>query len=445
MEGTHTSPLLLPSTLLELLSNTVFFNNLLPYLSLSSIVHLARTSHGYRDLLLNTPETFRYVDLSRCRGAYMPIISRIDSGGHSWRAERMDEALTEDEFYAGPLRGVLGKLRRLQVLANVHTLVLDGLASMTTDLVSEILTSKDYSVRLLSIRRCVNVNQYKLQRLLSYICRPSRPAGTPQLQGLYVFTDPVPQLPSLSVPGVLAIDGAQLGAAPTEKASAVSKLESWYAANGQLSQQGHKQRSSWEETLRICKGIIWFDAIPCTHMHAAMSDVLHRHPRRDELDSKPGVSTIATIALGPTGCSGCARAPEGAPIWGQSELSEFPLLWPPPHSGRLVDAVRPPVRHNGTTQEPSQRLIVSCSWCMDNRHCESCHKWWCIDCYNPKQNSGLQTLEQLRDAGMDMYLSGRELITPNAANNVKVFNGFCVESCLVGEWMAGAGGGGMWG
>ena len=357
----------------------------------------------------------------------------------------MDEALTEDEFYAGPLRGVLSKLRRMQILMNVQTLVLDGLASVTIDLINEIVTSKDYNIRLLSIRRCLNVNQSKLQQLLSYICRPTRPEGIPRLQGIYVFTDPIPQLPSIDNIGVTMTDGAQLGAVPIEKGSLVNLAESWYAPNGQILKYGHKQRSSWEETLQICRGIIWFDAVPCTHMHAAMSNVLHDSPRRDELNDKPGVSTIATIALGPDGCTGCGRAPEGAPFWGQSDFSDFPLMWPPPHSGKLVDAIRPPARYHAATGELRQRLIVACSWCMDNRYCESCHKWWCADCYCSKKNTGFQTLEQLREVGMDMYLSGKELVGANPGNNVKVFNGFCVDSCLVGEWMAGAGGGGMWG
>ena len=445
MDGEGNTSVYLPQTLLEFLSNSIIFNNLLPYLPLSSIFRLSHTSHAFRNLLLDTPDTFRYVDLSKCRGAYVPFMAKIDSGGRSWRAERMDEALTEDDIYAGPLRGVLSRLQRMQTLISVQTLVLDGLASITNDLINDIVTSRDYNVRLLSVRRCLNVNQSKLQQLLSYICRPTRPKGTPRLQGIYLFTDQIPHLPSIDKIGVTMTDGAQLGAVPTEKSSLLNRAESWYAPNGRILQQGHKQRSSWEETLQICKGILWFDAVPCTHMHAAMANGLHEHPRREELRGKPGVSTIATIALGPDGCTGCGRAPEGAPVWGENDMSDFPLLWPPPYTGKLVDAVRPPVRYDITTGEPCQRLIVACSWCMDNRHCESCHKWWCSDCYNPKQNTGFQTLEHLREVGMDMYLSGRELLGVNPGNNIKVLNDLCVENCLYGEEMAGAGSGGMWG
>jgi hypothetical protein len=429
----------LPPTLQDLLSNTVILNNTIPYLPLSSIFRLSRTSTSFRDLVHTSPDVFRYLDLSACKGPYIPWISRIDTGGHSWRAERMDENLTEDEFYAGPLRGVISKLRRSHILSKVNALVLDGLASVTSDLLHEIVTSPEYNVRLLSIRRCVNVNEGKLQQLLTYICRPSRPEGTPRLQGLYFFTDPIRHLPSKQTHGVTTSEGAQLGAAPLEKASASSVHDYWYTPIGQLLVRGHKVPTPWEQTLNACQGIIWFDAVLCTHMHADMRSVAHK--------DSPEFSAMATIALGPGGCASCSRAPTDAPVWGQSVLKDFPLLWPPPHSGTLVDAVRPPPRpslRNGEVRP--QRLVVSCSWCMDNRHCESCYRWWCADCYDPKRNKNFQTLEHLREAGVDDYLSGRELsLSQSLDQNIKVFNGLCVQNCLVGEWMAGAGGGGMWG
>ena len=430
---------LLPHTLLDLLSISCILNSIVPYLPLSSIFTLTRTSKSFRDLVLSSPDVFRYIDLSSCRGAYIPWISRIDTGGNTWRAQRMDENLTEDEFYAGPLRYVLGRLRRTQILKCVQSLVLDGLASVTSDLLHEIVTSPDYNVRLLSIRRCVNVNEAKLQQLLTYICRPSRPEGTPRLQGVYFFTDPIRHLPSKQNLGVTTTEGAQIGAAPLEKATATTMSDYWYAPLGQLLVRGHKVPTSWEQTLNTCKGIIWFDAILCTHMHADMESVAHK--------DSPEFSAMATIALGPEGCSGCGSGPKDVPVWGQSDLKEFPLLWPPPHSSKLIDAVRPPPRQPAQDGKPRpQRLIVSCSWCMDNRHCESCHRWWCADCYDLKRNKNFQTLEHLREAGVDEYLSGRELsITQHLDQTMKVFNGLCVSNCLVGEWMAGAGGGGMWG
>jgi hypothetical protein len=53
------------------------------------------------------------------------------------------------------------------------------------------------------------------------------------------------------------------------------------------------------------------------------------------------------------------------------------------------------------------------------------------------------------DAGLNYLPSGDELpytvITPQKSASVKVLNNLCVENCLVGEMMAGAGNSGMWG
>ncbi|EXJ66947.1 uncharacterized protein A1O5_10142 [Cladophialophora psammophila CBS 110553] len=458
----------LPPSLLDVLSNSIILDNTLPYLPLSTIFALARTSRSLRELFLRTASVFRYVDLSKCRGAYVPpnLLSRIDSGGHSWRAERMDENLTEDEFYAGPLRGVLARLGKMKVLQNVQTLVLDDLASVTVDLINDIVTRSEYNVRLLSIRRCLNVNQFKLQQLLCHLCRLSRPEGTPRLQGLYVFTPPS----SLSqeqafdfshafhynfdTVGTIDPEGVQLGGhAPTNGGARSRDVEPWYDASGHVISQGRAARTSWEETLQTCQGIISFDAVLCTHMHADMASVLHPASREYLTDNKPGIPPLASVALGPRGCASCGRSPHGAPVWGESDLRAFPLLWPPPHTGKLVDAVRPPLRLAEDGRILPQRLIVSCTWCLTNRHCDSCHQWWCADCYNPERSKRLAYVENLEHPGGPNLTSrmdrGEDLTPPGGflANSdpLKVFNGLCVETCLVAKCTAGASGGGAGG
>ncbi|KAI1618144.1 hypothetical protein EDD36DRAFT_23072 [Exophiala viscosa] len=412
----------LPTSLLDLLSNSLILENTVPYLPLSAIFALSRTSHSFRELLLRTTSVFRYVDLSKCRGAYVSpnLLTRIDVGGNSWRAERIDENLTEDEFLSGPLRGVLSNLRRMKVLANIQTLVLDGLSSVTNDLINDIVTSPEYNIRLLSIRKCLNVNEAKLQQLLRHLCRPSRPEGTPRLQGLYFFS-----LPALtprqkenelrySSSGVTTSQGAQLGAAQFDDLFVVDGVDRWYAPSGRIMVQGYVQRSPWEETLLACAGIISFDAILCDHMHEDMAPVLHPASRDYLAEIKAGIPPLATFALGPGGCAGCGRAPHGAPVWGVSDPREFPLLWPPPCNGRLVDAVRPPTKVMDDGSILPQRLIVSCTWCLTNRHCDNCHRWWCSDCYNPTTSKKLSDLERLDRAGLS-YLPSREELSGGAS------------------------------
>ena len=450
----------LPLSLLDLLSNTLIFDIVIPQLSLLSIFALSRTAKPYRSFVQQNPRFFRHVDLSRCRGAYIPpSLTRVDSGGHSWRSQRMDEHLTEDDIYSGPLRGVLSKLSKTVSLKYVHVLVLDGMASVTSDLVSEILMDSKYDVWILSVIGCVNLNPRKLQQLLCYLCRPSRPEGGPRLKGLYCFgTEKRPNRKALmsigssTFTGVTSSEGAQLGGQPVSLQSSDSaSSDPWYAHTGRVLSDGFAQRSPWEETLQVCKGIIAFDAVLCTHMHQDMKPFLHHASSEYLAEYKPTVAPLASVALGPGGCAACHRAPRGAPVWGESDIMEFPLLSPPPASGRIADAVRPPpVSKSNRETTPQQRLIVSCTWCLTNRHCESCHRWWCGSCYNTGKSTKIQQLETFVSL-TGLYLpQGHELETEGTPGqgkwgNIKVFNGLCVKNCLVGEMMAGAGSGGMWG
>jgi hypothetical protein len=450
----------LPLTLLDLLCNFLIFDNVVPRLSLSSVFALSQTGQVYRSFVRQNHRFFRNVDLSCCRGAYSsPSLTRIDTGRQSWRAQRMDEHLTEDDIYSGPLRGVLSKLSRTVPLTFIHVLVLDGMASVTSDLVSELLLDSRYDVWMLSLIGCLNLNARKLQQLLCYICRPSRPEGSPRLKGLYYFgtekhssRKALMSIASATYTGVTSSEGAQLGSQPVPVPSShPTYSDPWYTPTGRILSNDFAQRSPWEETLQVCKGIIAFDAVLCTHMHSDMAPFLHHASGEYLAEYKPTVAPLASVALGPSGCAGCGRAPQGAPVWGESDILEFPLLYPPPSSGQIGDAVRPPPLSKSDRETTSrQRLIVSCTWCLTNRHCESCHRWWCGACYNTNSSAQIQQLESIvRETGV-WAPQGAELEkvdTPGQGKrgNIKVFNGLCVANCLVSEMMAGAGSGGMWG
>lgn len=273
------------------------------------------------------------------------------------------------------------------------------------------------------------------------------------MKGLYYFgTEKQASRKSLMSPGsttytgVTSSEGAQLGSLPV-----AGRSDPWYAPTGRVLSDGFAQRSPWEETLQVCKGIIAFDAVLCTYMHQDMAPFLYHASGEYLAEYKPTVAPLATVALGPGGCAGCGRAPQGTPVWGESDIMDFPLLRPPPSSGRIADAVRPPSLPTSDHQtHRRQRLIVSCTWCLTNRHCESCHRWWCGSCYNTNKSMKMQQLETFVNlTGLYLPQSG-ELETDGTAGqgkgvNIKVFNGLCIDNCLVGEMMAGAGSGGMWG
>ncbi|KAK3064505.1 hypothetical protein LTS18_006627, partial [Coniosporium uncinatum] len=211
----------MPLPLLNLLSNSLVLRQTAPYLDVRSILALSATSRDFRTVLYTSRDAFRHLDLSPIKSAAIDS-APIDTGGISWRAERMDEGLTEDEFYSGPLMGIFSKLARKQVLRNVSILILDGL-SVPADMIKEIITEDRFNVRILSIREAKHLNERKLRQTLRYAVRPTRPAGTPRLKGMYVFglmdsATPQPshirERPPTQIPtgsGVMYAQGAQIG------------------------------------------------------------------------------------------------------------------------------------------------------------------------------------------------------------------------------------------
>ena len=202
----------------------------------------------------------------------------------------------------------------------------------------------------------------------------------------------------------------------------------------------------WEETLHVCSSLIAFHAVSCTHMHNEMapfrSDAMNAY-----LNGNAMTRPIATYALGSKGCAGCGGAPEGAPVWGQSDVTAFPLVSPPPFSGQLIDAVRPPLPTG--EGEATQKLVVSCTWCLSDRHCQSCHRYWCGKCYDPQRRKRALELEAQAEQHDDHDLDGsisEELrrASEGGGSTIKVYNGLCTQYCAFSEDLA-AGNGGMWG
>ena len=81
---------------------------------------------------------------------------------------------------------MFSNLRKRNILQDVQTLILDGLA-VPADLVTETITNESFNVRILSLRNVQHSNERKLQQALLYAIRPSRALGTPTFQGLYLF------------------------------------------------------------------------------------------------------------------------------------------------------------------------------------------------------------------------------------------------------------------
>ncbi|KAH7088294.1 hypothetical protein FB567DRAFT_441592 [Paraphoma chrysanthemicola] len=381
-----------PTSLADLLSNTLILRQTAPYLPIRSVCALAKTSRSLRLVIRQSPEAFRFLDLSPIKSAICPIDEPLDSGGNNWRQERMDESLTEDDFYSGPLRGIFSRLEQQHLLRNVNTLVLDGL-SVTAEFVKELMTEERYNVRILSIREVKHLNERKLQQYLRYAVRPTRPAGTPRVKGIYIFgprdpepvtTQPKKRSPSPVSRGVMSSQGAQIGAEWNQKSTTALNAalartdDKWFQSSGRMMVK--RPSSDWAEILQACEGIIAFDAVLCRGPRHDPSKAYIREGSAGSI-SHPAAflrPAVATVALGPSGCESCHTCPEGPAIMGDSPLSHFPLLSPVPLHWSSVRAAQLPHSLDGSRPPP---LFVRCEDCLKGRWCERCHKWWDEDCY----------------------------------------------------------------
>lgn len=440
----------LPVSLIDLLGNSLILRQTAPYIPVRGLLALSATCKTLRDVINGQSEAWRHVNLTSISAAKIDS-SPIDVGGVSWRAERMDESLTEDDFYAGPLRGIFGRLQQKCILRYVQTLMLDGL-SVPADLVREIIAEDRYNVKILSLREAKNLNQTKLQQILRYVVRPTRSTGTPKLKALYFFGDKdaarfsigqQQRLEGSQGLGVMASEGAQIGAewnheSLSELTTSLSDEEmKWYNATGRALKA---PLSGWAETLQCCKGLITFDAVLCNG------------PRHDitKVESKDFLQpTIATVALGSDGCETCHTCPEGPAVFGQSSGFTLPLLGPPPSHASTVRAAQLPQIREADGSYP--KLILRCEDCLRGRWCERCNRWWCENCYEePTSRIHLRTEMQQTELREELRQNGWNGVTADGRVGgrgppVKVYSKLCVEHCLVSEMMSGAGSNGMWG
>jgi hypothetical protein len=439
-----------PLTLVDLLSNSLILRQTAPYLPVSAIYALSGTSQDLRQTIAYSPEATRYLNLSPIKSATFDS-SPIDTGGISWRSQRMDEALTEDEFYSGPLRGIMSRLSRQSVLGNVSTMLLDGL-TVPAEIVREIISEDKYNVRILSIREAKHLNERKLMQALKYAVRPTRPTGTPKLRGLYIFgpmeASPGPpepiigrrrsptRYPDSSPAGVMSVLGAQLGAEWNKRSQeALTKdlcgvEDKWYQPTGFMFKK-KTPLSDWADTIAACEGIIHFDAVLCRGPRHNPLNYAHQDPNTPQNPHNTYLTpAIATVALGPHGCNKCKSCPEGPAIFGESPSHHLPLLSPPPLHSSSIRAAQWPHTKDNSTEPP--KLFVRCKDCLKHRWCERCGKWWDESCYMP---TNTRTELQNQEFMQWQVLSTEE----RPKEDIKVHMGLCVDNCLVDEMMAGGG------
>jgi len=325
------------------------------------------------------------------------------------RLTSSDRDLTSPDrsFYSGPLRNIFNNLGRLNILGQVQTLILDGLA-VTAEMVYEILREPSYNVRILSLRDTQHLNERLLCSALKTVCRASRPRGTPKLKALYFFTPQEPEELRRSKSGGIGPPSehpASLASFAVAMAAFSFQLHSqlksgtyqwgggsaWYEKRGKMLPRA--SRSDWATTLLDCRGAIAFDAVLCN------GPSHHNSPVFGTLPVSPGVGHFAVANYSVSGCEDCGGAPEGWTVWGEqlcdedgNDLGRFPLLSPTPLFSSHVRVAQCPV---GQSPNPSRfrtpgastgapRFIARCGDCLRDRYCHCCSKWWCEACYQAR-------------------------------------------------------------
>ncbi|KAI1271922.1 hypothetical protein F5Y07DRAFT_381516 [Xylaria sp. FL0933] len=379
----------LTPSLLDLLANNLVLYQILPYLPVSAVLNIAATSRPFRHLLLsNASAVFRHLDLTRVKTAQFDI-DGIDHGGQVWRNVQLDENLTEDDFYSGPLRGIFSSLRRRNILQHVTTLVLDGL-SVTSEFLNDLLVDPESRVRILSIREVKNLNERKLMQALRYACRPTRTDDMPRLKALYYFgkrdaplllaAAPPPPPSRTAVPRISG--GAHISSGWNQKSqhalkeSIAGEGEDWYGRKGRIISR--PILDGWAETILDCRETVRFDTVLCTGPRHRNSPAFGRVPITPVPANGGSPWGVATFAV--SGCASCGTAPEGFTVYGDSREQELPLLSPIPlHSSGVKSATRPTPVMNGTNWR--QEFVPRCLECIRERYCFSCNQWWCEACY----------------------------------------------------------------
>ncbi|KAI1100783.1 hypothetical protein F4804DRAFT_33609 [Jackrogersella minutella] len=414
--------------LLNLLTNTLVLHQTIPYLPISSLLNLAATSPSFRDLLLRrTPGVFRHLDLTQVKTAQFDIDGGIDHGGEIWRNVQVDENLTEDDFYSGPLRGIFQSIRRRDILHHVQTLVLDGL-SVTAEFCNDILVDPALRVRILSIRDVKNLNERKLMQSLRYACRSTRPDNTPRLKGLYVFG--ARDAPALTTSSPAVHNGTPRGSTNISvdwnhksqhalKESIRTEGDDWYHKRGRVI--GKHIADGWAETLLDCHEVIKFDAVLCTGPRHRNSPAFGKVPVTSGAESPWGV---ATFALG--GCASCGNAPEGFTIYGDSPAEQLPLLAPVPlHSSTVKAATCPKPSPGFDITEETHKFVPRCLECIRERYCFSCDQWWCESCYQVPSRQEL-SIQHVHIVDQTNGLVDHELAALESSN-LKVWKGYCLN------------------
>ena len=385
-------------------------------LHFTSILRLAATSKPLQSLLYTNPSVFRCVDASVRRRA--TVYSRSIRPEDVTTTRRFEKVLTptfQDHVF-----------RRLRILN------LDGQSGVIIHNLSKTFPGSSIPLRILSIRRIQYLRGDELFEVLSRFCEGD---ASNRLQGVYVFdarqpAHPVPG-PREVTAGVTARLGAALGqphgaalgqphgADEAGLHNSLDPMESaWHQGPGWLTQETRL------DFLQLFQLPLYYDSILCRS---------RRHTK--SADGPPPLS-CAYAQVVPSPCEICGSAPEGLIDQHSAPSHNLPLLAPLPRSPSIKLAQRPFLAENR-----ARPFLARCQECLRARWCHDCGRFWCEDCYAAERSSTGDPVNVWPAWGV-WTSSGSGPGQPGVT--LKVYDGLCIEHCLVPEMYSGTGSGGMW-
>lgn len=347
----------MPVELFELLSNHLVLAQTAPYLPISALFILSRTSWRFHELLHSTPEVWKRLDLSTIKG--VPLDTK-----HSMHAEEIrpfisqgyEEETLDHECCCTPLLRLTWTNWKWNLLTHTQTLILD-MQFVPADTLRNILIDDAYHIRIISLLRVRGLDIDDFGSLTNHIVNYGLPSRVSRrLEGVYLFgtSTPEPRLQTELRPigrQLIRVDPAERGEIQNP----------WYRKSGRLISLDSKLSTM----VAASRGVIVWDAVLCRGpRHMLPIQQGYRKP------------TVASIALGPGGCHICHSSPEGA----GSAADELPLLAPPPLHGPSIQLAQRPSLKHAASGEPL-RFFARCSSCLKDRYCVTCCKWWCEQCY----------------------------------------------------------------
>ncbi|KAG5979172.1 hypothetical protein E4U55_005474 [Claviceps digitariae] len=401
----------IPTSLFDVLHNSLILRHIAPHLPLHSLLQLSATSKDFRSLIRTTPGVFRHLDLRRAKKARAPY--HVTGNGLVRINGRIYDSSSDDDAHSIPLRGVLSAIRQQNILRDVQTLILDGLA-VSSELCHEIINDPSYSVRVLSIRGVTNLNEAKLCDTLQYACRPSRIEGSPRLKALYVFGSKDIESEKMDGSPSTGLDGQsqQVLSTPSEQAG-----DDWWCKKGRIF-TARSISVDWTMCMVACQGIIAFDALLCQGPKHRNSPVFGQPPMTPQY-----APAAATHAVG--GCDSCGKAPEGLVMQESCFPLNLPLLSPVPVMTSSARAATCP-------SQPGQSFVARCFQCLRDRYCACCHKWWCETCYQlpvQAQGAGMNDIMPIHEEASVMSLASVPNIKPRVSKSCWECGNNC-DTCI---------------